>query len=311
MEVHNMLQSQEQAFIAVCDAQTDSTEATHTNASASGRISVRDVLHQLCSVCTTEEELSVRETVVGQFREYKSWSFTHDVAHADIARQLLVNNIQSSLIKLLDADRVDQAVTELGRRLQTRIPRAPTRVDLGDVQQIFKLANQYWNFRHVELWRKQPHVVRDSQSGQEKEMERLVLDDRAHAAPPGLEKDEGLSHFQEASKSITFAQGLGIPGRVWDCKLMEVQYNVQELDKQVFLRREQAVVSGLYAALGVPVLSRLGEVLGVITGFLGVPLNVHDHALMKATMHNDAPMLHYVAQQVAAYLERAEHAGAA
>jgi PAS domain S-box-containing protein len=70
--------------------------------------------------------------------------------------------------------------------------------------------------------------------------------------------------FAEASQSIIFERGVGLPGRVWASK--QSLWVPDVVSDAQFLRSTQAVASNLHGALAFPILSQ-GEVLGVIEFF--------------------------------------------
>jgi diguanylate cyclase (GGDEF)-like protein/PAS domain S-box-containing protein len=88
---------------------------------------------------------------------------------------------------------------------------------------------------------------------------------------PNTNNEEGdcpflLSQFTQKSKSLTFALGKGLPGRVWLSKTAEWQADVSQLPEVLFHRCVVAQEFGIKAALGIPVLANR-EVLAVLVFF--------------------------------------------
>ena len=104
------------------------------------------------------------------------------------------------------------------------------------------------------------------------------------------------AQFREASRNFTFNKGTGIPGRVWESTYLEIRMNVQALDKRVFLRKDEAEQSGLFGAVGFPVVSPEGEVVGVLCGFMPWPVNTDENLQM---VMNNLPLLENISKHVA------------
>lgn len=64
---------------------------------------------------------------------------------------------------------------------------------------------------------------------------------------------EPMRHFVESSASIKFAQGYGLPGRVWASAQPEWTHDVRSVPPQNFMRGEIATTHGLNSALGIPI----------------------------------------------------------
>lgn len=78
--------------------------------------------------------------------------------------------------------------------------------------------------------------------------------------------DNNLEIFREQSKNITFAPGVGIPGRIWLSGQPEWIEDVSIVQQPTFYRSQIAAELGLKACFGVPI--RLeGEVLAVLVFF--------------------------------------------
>jgi len=73
------------------------------------------------------------------------------------------------------------------------------------------------------------------------------------------------NEFAAMCRSTTFAQGIGLPGRVW--ATARPVWVPDVLTDSNFPRAAAAAKDGLRGALGVPILARNGEVLGVIEFF--------------------------------------------
>lgn len=64
---------------------------------------------------------------------------------------------------------------------------------------------------------------------------------------------EPMRHFVESSANIKFAQGYGLPGRVWASAQPEWTHDVRSVPPQNFMRGEIATTHGLNSALGIPI----------------------------------------------------------
>ena len=73
-------------------------------------------------------------------------------------------------------------------------------------------------------------------------------------------KTERLAPFRNASETLTFASGIGLPGRVWLSQKPEWRRDVSADSDQVYLRTQLAKEAGLKAALGIPLLTTNGVI---------------------------------------------------
>ena len=80
------------------------------------------------------------------------------------------------------------------------------------------------------------------------------------------ESGESLAKFKELSEGISFAPGIGLPGRVWSSKRPEWIRDVS-INGKVFLRASPALEAGLRSGIGVPILAD-GQVLAVLVFFM-------------------------------------------
>ncbi|MCU1282937.1 MAG: putative Hybrid sensor histidine kinase, partial [bacterium] len=92
---------------------------------------------------------------------------------------------------------------------------------------------------------------------------------------PGLEADE----FVARSKELTFAAGVGLPGRVWAQR--EPAWIVDIENDANFPRRGEAARPGLHGAFAFPVLTR-DEVFGVVELFARVPQQIDPELVQTA-----------------------------
>ncbi len=76
--------------------------------------------------------------------------------------------------------------------------------------------------------------------------------------------DGSFFQFEQASQSITFPAGVGLPGRIWSDH--QADWVVNLVDDAKFLRTDLAKRAGLQSAIGFPIFSGV-ETLGVITLF--------------------------------------------
>lgn len=72
-----------------------------------------------------------------------------------------------------------------------------------------------------------------------------------------------LSEFRKASWQLTFAPGMGLPGRIWQSQQSEWIEDVSTAQPELFRRSEIAASVGLKAAFGVPIMAD-SEVLAVL-----------------------------------------------
>lgn len=93
-----------------------------------------------------------------------------------------------------------------------------------------------------------------------------------------------IPKFREFAKQITFAEGEGLPGRVWASGSPEWMADVVEND--IFLRRKIAYQEGLHGAFGFPILGGYEQemstrsVLGVMT-FFSLEVQSFDEELIQ------------------------------
>lgn len=93
-----------------------------------------------------------------------------------------------------------------------------------------------------------------------------------------------IPKFREFAKQITFAEGEGLPGRVWASGSPEWMADVVE--NEIFIRREIASEEGLHGAFGFPILGDYEQemstksVLGVMT-FFSLEVQSFDEELIQ------------------------------
>ncbi len=78
--------------------------------------------------------------------------------------------------------------------------------------------------------------------------------------------DVGESFYQESCQ-LTFASGVGLPGRVWETGEPEWHSNVSSLPNDVFSRTTLVEQAGFKAVVGIPILDR-DQVLAVLVFFI-------------------------------------------
>src|SRR6185436_9805339 len=101
-----------------------------------------------------------------------------------------------------------------------------------------------------------------------------------------------LDNFDEVSKTVRFAPGIGLPGRVWQSgKPSWIEDVVEDPN---FPRAKIARAEGLHGALGFPIVLG-GEILGVIE-FFSREIQEPDEALLE--------MLGTVGSQIGPFIER-------
>lgn len=86
-------------------------------------------------------------------------------------------------------------------------------------------------------------------------------------SPAWYGKGEKLRTFRNLSVGMTFAPGVGLPGRVWQLKRPDWILNPPMMAEKIFQRAEMATGCGLKAALGVPILVD-DQVLAVLVFFM-------------------------------------------
>ncbi|HEY9668744.1 MAG TPA: ATP-binding protein [Coleofasciculaceae cyanobacterium] len=79
-------------------------------------------------------------------------------------------------------------------------------------------------------------------------------------SPAWFSKTKCLESFRRASENMTFAPGIGVPGRVWVLQQPEWRRDVSAESDQVYLRAQMAKEAGLKAALGIPLLTTSGVI---------------------------------------------------
>ena len=75
--------------------------------------------------------------------------------------------------------------------------------------------------------------------------------------------NEIIKRFRLASGTFTYAQGMGLAGRIWSSKEPEWLHDISSLSKEDDPRLAQALAAGLKAALGIPIVAD-SEVLAVL-----------------------------------------------
>lgn len=78
--------------------------------------------------------------------------------------------------------------------------------------------------------------------------------------------DSSLEKFYRQSETVTYAIGMGLPGRVWLSRQPEWIQDVCDVPEGIFLRCQQAAQVGLKAGFGVPILAD-NQVLAVLVFF--------------------------------------------
>lgn len=80
-------------------------------------------------------------------------------------------------------------------------------------------------------------------------------------------KTDQLKDFRQQSEALTFAPGVGIPGRVWLSKQTEWHPDVSITNSAVYVRVQLALAKGLKATLGIPLLAN-DEVITVLVFYM-------------------------------------------
>jgi PAS domain S-box-containing protein len=109
---------------------------------------------------------------------------------------------------------------------------------------------------------------------------------------------QNLSDFDQATRTRTFARGIGLPGRVW-AQGEPVSIEDVAVDAN-FPRRDAAVKEGLHGAVGFPILLG-GEVLGVLE-FFSCQIQKPDARLLE--------MMGAIGSQIGQFIERRQAAEA-
>jgi len=86
-------------------------------------------------------------------------------------------------------------------------------------------------------------------------------------SPAWFSKTGGLEQFRSASETLTFAPGIGLPGRVWLSKQPEWRRDVSAESHEIYLRAQVAREAGLKAGLGIPLIATNG-VLAVLVFYM-------------------------------------------
>ncbi|MBW4616205.1 MAG: PAS domain S-box protein [Desmonostoc vinosum HA7617-LM4] len=87
-----------------------------------------------------------------------------------------------------------------------------------------------------------------------------------------------LKEFGRHSQNVTFASGMGLPGRVWQSKKPEWIEDVSQATEPTFLRSQQAAKVGLKAGFGVPILAG-NQILAVLVFFKRSSMSVDKRLL--------------------------------
>jgi PAS domain S-box-containing protein len=111
------------------------------------------------------------------------------------------------------------------------------------------------------------------------------------------DRQRSLEAFRRASEPLTFARGVGIPGRVWESGRPEWHEDITREPMAVIPRAPAAVAAGLGAALGLPVIAD-GQVVAVLVFFTKEPRA--EDARIVATMATVASQLGTLIQRIKA-----------
>jgi len=90
------------------------------------------------------------------------------------------------------------------------------------------------------------------------------------SSPAWYSSCENLASFRQVSQVLTFAPGVGLPGRVWSSQQPEWLPDVSTLSARIFNRTQIAQDCGLKAGFGVPILAD-NQVLAVLNFFIFEP----------------------------------------
>jgi len=121
------------------------------------------------------------------------------------------------------------------------------------LKEIVKIICQFTEWQVGEVWMPSPDGSR-----------------LAHIFQWSKSDGEQFSNFLKTTQNITFAQGIGLPGRVWKNQAVEWITDVKKESPEIFLRVQAAQETGLSAAAGFPVLAQ-GKVIAVIVFFMPTP----------------------------------------
>ena len=86
-------------------------------------------------------------------------------------------------------------------------------------------------------------------------------------SPAWFSKSKHLDTFRSTSKTLTFAPGIGLPGRVWVSQKPEWRRDVSAKSNEIYFRTQIAQEAGLKAGLGIPLLTPNG-VLAVLVFYM-------------------------------------------
>ncbi|MBD2363725.1 PAS domain S-box protein [Anabaena minutissima FACHB-250] len=92
-------------------------------------------------------------------------------------------------------------------------------------------------------------------------------------------EENHLEEFCDRNQTMTFALGVGLPGRVWQTKKPEWIEDISQVTQSVFLRSPQAAKIGFKAGFGVPILAGR-EVVAVLVFFKRSAVSVDKRLLM-------------------------------
>jgi hypothetical protein len=111
-------------------------------------------------------------------------------------------------------------------------------------------------FRHAEIWRPRftPNgsaVLELACSSTDVEPDGSRASDELRAAR--LEAADPLLRFAETSALLRFAEGYGLPGRVWVSAQPEFTPDLRAVPPREFMRGDMAAKPGLKSALGIPI----------------------------------------------------------
>lgn len=84
---------------------------------------------------------------------------------------------------------------------------------------------------------------------------------------PAWYGSESLEAFHSASEALTFAPGVGLPGRVWQLKQAQWRRDIATDSDENFFRRQLAQQAGLKSGLGIPLFTTTG-VLAVLVFYM-------------------------------------------
>lgn len=206
-----------------------------------------DEVNQLGGLTSLIVEPEQRQQVADAVQSGRSWSGEVEINasnHRIVSTLLRVDRIHDEDGNCLGLINV---CTDISRRKQTeeevRLLQAMTQAifESEDFHSALAVALQKvgeataWNFG--EAWIPRP--------------DGMVLE----CSPAWYCSTPELKPFRELSKQLTFAPGVGIPGRVWVEKRPEWRRDVSQETNQVYQRTDAARQVGLKSALGIPILA--------------------------------------------------------